>query len=481
MEKAYSPMINNDAASEHLVGSTFTFSTTPSTLVGIDDHGPGVWDRCHIEMVIPEKPRGRTDCEPLRESMSAPPPLPAIALDHGRARLLSDQQIYLVHNHGLVEPLVTKAHLKNWGDRDVCGEFSMPHGRREPLPDRAKPSGNGDGRGGLVIHSAAMRDVLALVAKIAATDTPVLIRGESGVGKQAIAREIHRRSLRADNPFVRVACQAISETDLTSLLFGADASGAVENSKGPHGLWEEARGGTLFLDGVGALPLWALFRLFDLVQLSNAGPAERRFRVIASTPFDLEAAAADRSCPGLYRYLSGIQVNVLPLRHRRDDVLPLATHFLSLSESVARANTAPRGFTLEARQCLLDHEWPGNVPELAGVVAGVAMLTDEAMIGPESIVKSLGKSVRKSDEGAITVPFVGNLKAMERWIIEEAVRRHCGNKAAAAKALGLHRRTLYRILNRNPDGPESKLYPKVRLAAEGGVAGNDCSGAIGRR
>ncbi|MGD0899856.1 MAG: sigma 54-interacting transcriptional regulator [Thermoguttaceae bacterium] len=302
-----------------------------------------------------------------------------------------------------------------------------------------------------MVESAAMREVLNLAAKIAAGNAAVLICGESGVGKQSIAHEIHRASRFAGGPFVHVPCDGISEPTLERRLFGVRAGDASETAQDVRSLLQTARGGTLFLDEVGRLPFWALVRLFDIFQQTNLGLPEDSFRVIASTSSNLEAATADgRFYSGLYHYLNVAQVNVPPLRQRPEDIRKLAEYFLAAAGSVQGqdASAVRRRFSDEAWQSLLTYEWPGNIPELSSVVARVAILTDEELIGPEFVAKALGKGRPKGDSGRIAVPGGGSLKEIELVVIEETLRRCGGNKAAASRALGLHRRTLYRILER---------------------------------
>jgi DNA-binding NtrC family response regulator len=185
--------------------------------------------------------------------------------------------------------------------------------------------------------------------------------------------------------------------------------------------------------------------------------------VIASTSSNLEAAMADgRFYSGLYYYLNVVQIGVPPLRHRSEDIRKLAEYFLAIAGSVRGQDTSVLGrrFSDEAWQSLLSYEWPGNIPELASVVAGVSMLTDEELIGGKSVAKVLGKRRPEGNSGIIAVPGAGSLKEIERAIVEEALRRCRGNKAAASRALGLHRRTLYRILEPGNGEPGPQKAPR---------------------
>lgn len=305
----------------------------------------------------------------------------------------------------------------------------------------------------LVARSPAMREVRDLLAQIAPTEIAVLLRGELGVGKGAVARAIHAQSRRAGGPFVHVDCDAILEEELADRLLGRSHRDVEGHEAVCEGLLESAQGGTLFLDHVEHLPHWAQVRLFDafqeelLYRSATLGPLPLDVRVIASTTCDLERAAAEGSFYELlYHFLIAVVIQIPPLRERQQDVTILAeqclTRFLARLGYPARR---PSGFTDEARERLLSHDWPGNLPELASVVARAVMLAGGKQIGKEAIVCGRRKTRRLAPD-TISVPLVGNLREIERQIIRETVQRCRGNKAAAARLLGLHRRTLYRLL-----------------------------------
>ncbi len=297
-----------------------------------------------------------------------------------------------------------------------------------------------------------MRAVWLFASKIAPTEAPVLIRGEPGVGKELVAEVIHSQSRRSAGSFLRVACKGIRESDASSAFFGPDHSG-LEDENGRGGMLHAARGGTLFLAEVEYMPLWAQVRLFNAFQRrcadggAGVSPAGCDVRLTASTSSDLEALVDDgRFFGGLYYLLNVAAVHVPPLRERREDIQGLAEHFLreALAKQDIGARAIPWSFTEEAWECLRKHDWPGNLLELASVIAHAATLAADGKIDREAI--DLGSSKRAGRNGdTISVPFAGNLREIERNIVEEVVRRCCGNKAAAARALGMHRKTLYRL------------------------------------
>jgi len=325
----------------------------------------------------------------------------------------------------------------------------------EQRPTLCYQAAGGRSDGHVVARSAAMREILDLVRKIAGADVPVLILGEIGAGKQTIAREIHRQSPRAARPFVHVVCGSLRESDLEERLFGQSWDGSRRGTGAPASLLEASQCSTLFLDGVWQLPVWAQVKLLDALQRSrgrnreNGALVSAQARVIASSTCDLETSVAEnRFYSGLYYYLNAVRIDVPPLRHRQEDILALAEHFLAAAVSMLSAprDQLPWRFSEEARHALLRCDWPGNVLQLAAVVAHAAMLAEGPEIGQACVAGLLGRVRQLPDSETIPVPLAGGLKEMESTLINEVIRRCRGNKAAAARALKLHRRTLYRLL-----------------------------------
>jgi DNA-binding NtrC family response regulator len=299
----------------------------------------------------------------------------------------------------------------------------------------------------IVACSVAMRAVLDLVGKVATTDTPVLIQGELGVGKAMVAREIQRQSRRAAGPFVHVACGTLREAELNEKLFGEVADGLTRDKAGPAGLLQSGGHGTLFLDDVARLPLWAQVKLLDYFQQNKH---RRRGAVLGARLISATTAHQNEFYAGLYYYLNVVQICIPPLRHRPEDIRRLCEHFLAAVEATrgAPAPGAPRRFSDEAWHSLLGYDWPGNALQLAGVVTRAMILADGPEIGPVHVAESLGREPSPASAEMISLPLAGGLKEMELAVINEVLRRCRGNKAAAARSLGLHRRTLYRLLGR---------------------------------
>ena len=287
-----------------------------------------------------------------------------------------------------------------------------------------------------------MRAVWLFASKIAPSEAPVLIRGEPGVGKELVAEMIHSQSRRSAGSFIRVPCKGIREADAEARLFGPDHSG-VEDENGRGGMLHAAQGGTLFLADVECMPLWAQVRLFNAFQrrcadggdgLSAAGCD---VRLMASTSCDLEALVDDgRFFGGLYYLLNVAAVHVPPLRERREDIKGLAEHFLR--ETLAKQDIASQGDSLEFHRGGLGMS---AEPRLARQPARVGQRGRSCRQHWPTTRRSTagrltcGPSKRAGRNGdTISVPFAGNLREIERHIIEEVIRRCRGNKAAAARA-----------------------------------------------
>ncbi len=340
-----------------------------------------------------------------------------------------------------------------------CGGGATPGGQQRLTPLPAAASEETDAL--LVAESPAMRALHAFAAKIAPSDGPVLLHGEPGTRTDLVARLIHRQSRRAGGPLVYASCNGLYEAQLEAAFFGRQQQGG-EDGPGYRGLLESAGGGTLFLNDIEALPLWAQVRLFDMFfrgqvdRVSGPQPGPPNVRLIASTSGDLEAAVAEgRFYAGLYYLLNVAAIGVPPLRDRRQDLPALVQYYLRKTLAAQGIDTqqTPWSFSDEAWECLLNYDWPGNLPELAGVVAHAVTMTDGPTIGRAAIACSLRKPAA-GGAGAASVPLSGKLREIERHVIEETVQRCGGNKAAAARTLGLHRRTLYRMLEEGAGEPQ---------------------------
>jgi transcriptional regulator with GAF, ATPase, and Fis domain len=315
-----------------------------------------------------------------------------------------------------------------------------------------------EGRGGarVVGVSSTWKDVLAHVARVAPSETTVLITGESGTGKEIVARLLRQGSPRASRPLVAVNCAALPEHLLESEIFGHERGAFTGAVARKIGRLEQASGGTLFLDEIAELSpvLQAKFlRVLQEREYQRIGGTQvlkADVRVVAATNRDLAAEIArGRFREDLYYRLNVFEIHIAPLRERPDDILPLAQTFLDeLSGSMGRSAT---GISREAREWLLTYAWPGNVRELRNAIERAILLCDGALITRQHLpVASGAEAGNGRAAGSAAQPFrVGNLEQVERGFIERALEEARGNKAAAARKLGLSRSQLYTRLARH--------------------------------
>ena len=315
---------------------------------------------------------------------------------------------------------------------------------REELSDKADFSR-------LVGISESMREVFALVRKVAASEATVLIGGESGTGKELVARAIHSGSERQGGPFVAVNCAAIPRDLLESELFGHTRgafTGAIKERKGK---FEQAEGGTLFLDEVGDLPLDLqpkLLRALQEREIEPVGGTARKIdvRLVAATNRDLEAALGEGSFrEDLYYRLAVIPLHLPPLRERRDDIPLLVRHFLD-----KHGKNPPVVCSEAALEALADYDWPGNVRELENAVERMLILRRGAGIELDDLPPKIRRprpSAAVPVAGVLNLPEEGYpLEELEKEAVLEALRRNDWNQTRAAAFLRIPRHTLlYRM------------------------------------
>jgi len=297
----------------------------------------------------------------------------------------------------------------------------------------------------LVTSSPAMARALALARKLAAVDSTVLILGESGTGKDRIARHIHVRSDRAAAPFLALHCGSIAEPLLESELFGHARGAFTGAARERMGLLEAAGTGTLFLDEVGEMPLAMQVKLLRALQqreIRRIGENHTRplhARVLAATHRDLAAAVVAGSFRrDLYHRLRVVELRVPALRERHEDILPLASSFLAAAAHRMRRPVLSIGPLAAER--LRRHDWPGNVRELENAMEHVAALAP----GPDVEACDLPDDLHAPPTG--TPAPAGTLRQLEHAAILAALARHGGRQSAAAAELGISASTLYRRL-----------------------------------
>jgi DNA-binding NtrC family response regulator len=312
----------------------------------------------------------------------------------------------------------------------------------------------------IVARSDKMQGVLALVERVAPTNATVLIGGESGVGKDLIARAIHEHSHRAAGPFVKINSTAIPENLLESELFGYDKGAFSGATTSKPGKFELADKGTIFLDEIGDVPAAIQVKLLRVLQdreferLGGTKTLKVDVRLIAATNRDLRAALEEGTFrEDLYYRLNVVAIDIPPLRQHKEDIPALATFFL---EKFARESGKQlQGITPAAMKLLMDFRWPGNVRELENILQRSVTLSTGAMLDAADIHFDATPR-RASAESANVLPEGMTLEQWEDEMIREALRRASGNKSQAARALGLSRNALrYRLSKIGvPDSPE---------------------------
>jgi two-component system NtrC family response regulator len=291
-----------------------------------------------------------------------------------------------------------------------------------------------------VSRSAAMREVVKLIGRAAASDATVLVTGETGTGKEEVARALHQHSARSGRPFVGVNCSAIPRDLLESELFGhvrGAFTGAVASRAG---IFRQADGGTLLLDEIGDMSPGLQAKLLRALEERAILPvgAERAVdvdvRIVAATHRDLaEEVRASRFREDLFYRLNVLHIRISPLRERREDIVPLAEYFLALSSD------PPKSLSEAARRKLEEHAWPGNVRELRNVIERATVLSRGGRIDVDDL--GLTAPPPAAARGAETLPAA--LAQVEEAMIRKALAEAEGNRAEAARRLGIHRQLLY--------------------------------------
>jgi DNA-binding NtrC family response regulator len=306
----------------------------------------------------------------------------------------------------------------------------------------------------IVGRSAAMQRIVDMIEKVGASETgTVLLRGESGVGKEVVARAIHARSPRADHAFLEVNCTALPETLIESELFGYERGAFTDAKQRKQGLLELGDRGTVLLDEIGDLAPGAqakLLRFLETRTFKRVGGVRDisvDVRIIASTNRDLEAAVRDGAFRrDLFYRLNVLPILIPPLRERPEDVEPLTRYFLERMATTLRRPA--RSISKPALAMLERYAWPGNVRELRNVIERVVILEDAAELRPEHLPDELQLGARALDlEPGFKLPAGGvDLERLEKDLIRQALAQAQGNKTRAAELLGLSRDTLrYRI------------------------------------
>jgi two-component system response regulator AtoC len=305
----------------------------------------------------------------------------------------------------------------------------------------------------ILAKSQKMQDIFRTISKIAEYKTTVLVAGESGVGKELVARAIHHRSARRGGPFVAVNCGAIPENLLESELFGHKKGAFTDAVHDRRGLFEEADGGSLFLDEIGELPLALQVKLLRVLEdekirrVGDTRDLKVDVRIITATHRDLTAETkAGRFREDLFYRLNVLPILVPPLRDRREDIPILIDHFVARNNN--RLGTSIRGLDTESRRLLFEYPWPGNVRELENTIERAMVLAE----GDQIVAQDLPDRLREARDPVQMQLASGELsvkktmRIIEEILIRRALQKTKGNRTRAAEVLEIsHRALLYKI------------------------------------
>ncbi|WP_031499219.1 sigma-54-dependent transcriptional regulator [Bryobacter aggregatus] len=301
--------------------------------------------------------------------------------------------------------------------------------------------------GNLIGRSPGMREVFNLIERVAPSRATVLLCGESGVGKDMVARAIHFNSPRRNQPLVKINCGALPENLMESELFGYEKGAFTGATIAKPGKFEQADTGTVFLDEIGDVPMAVQVKLLRVLQereLERLGSNRTKqidVRVIAATNVDLRAALeGGRFREDLYYRLNVMPINIPPLRDRKEDIPALALHFL------AKYGDGTQRITPSGLERLLSYEWPGNVRELENVMERSLLLASHEQLDAGDIRIDMGPKARAPHVEPGFLPTGMTLDEYEQSLLKEALKRANGNKSQAARILGITRNALrYRL------------------------------------
>jgi len=297
----------------------------------------------------------------------------------------------------------------------------------------------------IIGRSGAMLEVLGIVHRLIGRDLPVLITGETGTGKELIARVLHFCGTRKSGPFVAINCSALTESLLESELFGHEKGAFTGAMSSRKGLFEEAKEGTLFLDEIGDMPLSVQAKFLRVLQdgefrrVGGNQVHHTNARIVLATNRNLEDLVKERQFrEDLYYRIRVARLHVPPLRERKDDIVFLAVYFLKAAAAAARRKI--RGFTPEALDLIKEYPWPGNVRQLKNEIERIVVLTENDWVRPcdfdPEILQTNGRTLKKEEK-------CETLREMERGLILKRLKTHEWNILHAARSLGLTRNGLY--------------------------------------
>jgi PAS domain S-box-containing protein len=304
--------------------------------------------------------------------------------------------------------------------------------------------------GDLTSCSPTMQQVLAILPTLAASASTVLILGETGTGKELLARKLHELSPRSRGPFVAVNCGALPDTLLESELFGYRAGAFTGATRNKPGRFAAARGGTIFLDEIGEISAALQIRLLRVLQersyepLGSVVPERADVRVLAATNRNLDDEMHEgRFREDLFYRINVVRLDIPPLRERKEDVPQLVSHFVARFNR--RQERSVSGIVPEAISLLMAHDWPGNVRELENVIEGAFVLCGDGPIELEHLPRKLRSRIQAEDHN---LDIRDARAAIDAQKVRDALARCQGSRIRAARELGIHKSTLFRLIKR---------------------------------
>jgi two-component system response regulator HydG len=307
---------------------------------------------------------------------------------------------------------------------------------------------------GVIGNSTRMHEVIKGLQHIAPTSATVLILGETGTGKELVAKAIHANSPRKNKPFVAMNCTALNENLLDAELFGHEPGSFTGADRLRKGRFEAANGGTLFLDEIGDMPLNLQAKLLrvlesnEIVRIGSNDPIKVNVRVVSATHQDLDAAVAEgKFRQDLFFRLNRLKVRLPPLRERREDIPLLAARFIKEFNDLHGKHVT--GISEPVRRAMASYDWPGNVRELRNFIESMVVLDSDGILGLDDVQEGdiLQKVPMPDGQAASPTRLVGRpLAEVERYYIEQTLALAGGKREEAAKLLGIGERTLYRVI-----------------------------------
>lgn len=409
----------------------------PDGETAIDVLNRDTFDCMFVDVNMP----GASGIEVLKHASAVAPFMDSVVVT-GRAAPESALEAAKLHAFGyLIKPVDANAFSQ------LIGRIAQYRKDQQQLRAMRLRLNAAEGQPILIGEHPSMDRVRQLVSRVAPTESTVLVRGETGCGKELVARSVHEQSLRSGQPWVAINCGALPENLIESELFGHCRGAFTGADAARQGLLQVADGGTVFLDEIGELPIAMQAKLLRFLETGEIRPVgdnqthRVNVRIVCATHRDLEQMVADELFrEDLMFRINAFEVDVPPLRQRINDIPSLATHLLQRF----KPGIGDDGLHEDTIRALCDHVWPGNVRELANVIEHAVILCDTAPVMPEHLPRHFSRRrLRKELEtvGPMT------LRQLENMAIQQAMQRHDGNKTAVAEELGIGLRTLYNRLN----------------------------------